>query len=87
MSLALGNNRHIVISSTLHQVQDSEGFRNFGINFDSLDIMVVKSRIHFRAFYEDVAAEIIEVDAKQYILLNHSREPGESENVIRMSDS
>jgi len=62
-ALDLGDNNHVVISSTLHQVQDSEGFRHFGINFDSLDILVVKSRVHFRAFYETVASEIIEVDA------------------------
>ncbi|MFQ6053319.1 MAG: M81 family metallopeptidase [Candidatus Bathyarchaeia archaeon] len=62
-ALDLGDNNHVVISSTLHQVQDSEGFRHFGIDFESLDIIVVKSRVHFRAFYEDVAAEIIEVDA------------------------
>ena len=62
-SLDLGNNNHVVVTSTLHQCQDSEGFNHFGIDFDSLDIMVIKSRVHFRAFYETAAAEIIEVDA------------------------
>ena len=52
-----------MVTSTLHQCQDSEGFSHFGIDFDSLDIMVIKSRVHFRAFYETAAAEIIEVDA------------------------
>lgn len=61
--LNLGKNNHVVITSTLHQVQDSEGFSRFGINFERLDIIVLKSRVHFRAFYETVAAEIIEVDA------------------------
>ena len=62
-ALDLGDNNHLVVSSTLHQVQDSEGFSHFGIDFDSLDIVAIKSRVHFRAFYESAAAEIIEVDA------------------------
>ncbi len=62
-ALHLGNNNHVVISSTLHQVLDSAGFEAFNIDFDSLDIMVVKSRVHFRAFFEQVARKIIEVDA------------------------
>jgi len=62
-SIDLGNNNHVVISSTLHQVQDDEGFKHFNIDFNSLDILVIKSRVHFRAFYEDAAAKIIEIDA------------------------
>jgi microcystin degradation protein MlrC len=62
-ALKLSDNNYVVISSTLHQVQDSEGFKKFGIDFDALDIMVIKSRVHFRAFYERVAGEILEVDA------------------------
>ncbi|MBL7080863.1 M81 family metallopeptidase [Candidatus Bathyarchaeota archaeon] len=61
--LDLGQNNHVVISSTLHQCRDSEGFLHFGIDMDSLDIMAIKSRVHFRAYFEDIAAEIIEVDA------------------------
>jgi len=62
-ALDLGDNRHVVITSTLHQVQDSEGFLHYGIPFESLKILVIKSRVHFRAFYEGYAREIIEVDA------------------------
>lgn len=63
VALDLGNNNHIVISSTLHQVLDAAGFKHFNIDFESLDIMVVKSRVHFRAFFDRVAEKIIEVDA------------------------
>jgi microcystin degradation protein MlrC len=62
-ALDLGGNRHVVITSTLHQVQDSEGFKHYNIPFESLTILVIKSRVHFRAFYEGYAREIIEVDA------------------------
>jgi microcystin degradation protein MlrC len=61
--LDLGNNNHVIISSTLHQVTDSAGFTAFGIEFDSLEIMSLKSRVHFRAFYEKVAGSIVEIDS------------------------
>ena len=61
--LDLGDNNHVVISSTLHQVTDHAGFTAFGIDFDSLEIMSLKSRVHFRAFYETVAGSIVEIDS------------------------
>ncbi len=62
-ALDLGENKYVVITSTLHQVQDSEGFKHYNIPFEKLEILVIKSRVHFRAFYEGYAREIIEVDA------------------------
>ena len=59
----LGDNNHVVISSTLHQVTDSAGFTAFGIDFESLDIVSLKSRVHFRAFYEPIAGAIVEIDS------------------------
>jgi microcystin degradation protein MlrC len=61
--LDLGDNNHVVISSTLHQVTDHAGFTAFDIDFDSLEIMSLKSRVHFRAFYETVAGSIVEIDS------------------------
>ncbi|MGD2200108.1 MAG: M81 family metallopeptidase [Candidatus Bathyarchaeota archaeon] len=65
-ALDLGRERYVVITSTLHQCQDSEGFKHYGIPFEELDILVIKSRVHFRAFYEGYAKEIIEIDAPGY---------------------
>jgi microcystin degradation protein MlrC len=59
----IGDGNYVVITSTLHQCQDSEGFNHYGISFDDLDIIVIKSRVHFRAYYESVTKEIIEIDA------------------------
>jgi len=59
----LGNNNHVVITPTLHQVLDDAIFKAYGIDFNSLDIIVLKSRVHFRAFYETIAGKIIEIDA------------------------
>lgn len=61
--LGIGNNNHIVITSVLHQVLDDAIFGAYGIDFEALDIIVLKSRVHFRAFYEGVADRIVEVDA------------------------
>jgi microcystin degradation protein MlrC len=44
-------------------VTDSAGFTAFGIDFDGLDIISLKSRVHFRAFYETVAGAIVEIDS------------------------
>jgi microcystin degradation protein MlrC len=59
----LGENNHVVISSTLHQVTDHAGFTSFGLDFESLEIISLKSRVHFRAFYETVAGSIVEIDS------------------------
>lgn len=60
--LNLGNNNHLLITPTLHQVLDDAIFKAYGINFNTLDILSLKSRVHFRAFYEHVAKEIVPID-------------------------
>ena len=62
-ALNLGSNNHVVLTQTLHQVTDDGIFHRLGIDFEGLDIIVLKSRVHFRAFYEGVAGKIIEIDA------------------------
>jgi len=61
--LGFGDNNHIIITPTLHQVLDDAIFPAVGLSLDRLDIIAIKSRVHFRAFYNDVAGAIIEVDA------------------------
>jgi microcystin degradation protein MlrC len=56
-------NNHVVISPHLHQVLDDAIFPAIGLDLKDLDIISIKSRVHFRAFYNDVAGKIIEVDA------------------------
>ena len=38
-------------------------FAALGLDLKELEIISIKSRVHFRAFYNDVAGEIIEIDA------------------------
>jgi microcystin degradation protein MlrC len=61
--LGFGDNNHVVITPTLHQVKDGAIFPAIGLNLDELDIVAIKSRVHFRAYYQDVAGTIVEVDA------------------------
>jgi microcystin degradation protein MlrC len=61
--LGFGKNNHVVISPHLHQVLDDAPFAALGLDLKVLDIISIKSRVHFRAFYNDVAGEIIEIDA------------------------
>ncbi len=59
----LGDSRYVILTSLNHQVRDAEGFRAFGIEPKDMDVLLVRSRVHFRAYYDRVAGEIIEVDA------------------------
>jgi microcystin degradation protein MlrC len=54
---------HVVLTSQLFQLLDDAVLHAVGLNPDAIDILVIKSRVHFRAFYEDVAGAIIEIDA------------------------
>ena len=53
----------VVVCSTRLQPQDPEIFRRNGIDPMDKNILVVKSAQHYRAAYEEIASEIIEVDA------------------------
>jgi microcystin degradation protein MlrC len=61
--LGFGENNHVVITPTLHQVKDDAIFPAIGMSLEELDIVAIKSRVHFRAYYQDVAGTIVEVDA------------------------
>jgi microcystin degradation protein MlrC len=61
--LHFGEDNHLVITSGLFQLLDDAILHAVGLNPDALDILAIKSRVHFRAFYEDVASAIIEIDA------------------------
>ncbi|MDH5630536.1 MAG: MlrC C-terminal domain-containing protein, partial [Gammaproteobacteria bacterium] len=63
--IGFGDNNHVIITPHLNQVTTPDIFKALDIDFESLDIIVLKSRVHFRrGFYETgIAGEIIEVDA------------------------
>lgn len=63
--LLFGDNNRVILTPLLHQVTDTSIFRPLGIPLESLDIIVLKSRVHFRrGYYENgLAGAIFEVDA------------------------
>lgn len=63
--IGFGENNHVILTPQLMQVTDTTIFNPVGIDFESLDIIVLKSRVHFRRGYHEtgIAGTIIEVDA------------------------
>ncbi len=57
------DDNNLIITPTLFQLLDDAVPRAVGLNPETIDILAIKSRVHFRAFYEEVAGEIIEIDA------------------------
>lgn len=50
---------HVIVTSISRQPYDIEIFRNHGITPEDQKILVVKSSIHYRATFKDVATEMI----------------------------
>jgi microcystin degradation protein MlrC len=51
----LGDNRHVVISERMRGANDSAGLSCVGLDYNELDIIVLKDRVHHRAFWDKVA--------------------------------
>ena len=52
----------VIVASERIQARDPEMFRVCGIEPDTTGILVVKSAVHFRAAFKDIAKEIIVAD-------------------------
>ncbi len=63
IALNLGDNRHVVISERMRGSNDSAGLTSVGIDIETLDIIVLKDRVHHRAFWDTVAKVDFPVDA------------------------
>jgi microcystin degradation protein MlrC len=63
--LKFGENNRVILTPVLHQVMEPGIFRPLGIDLGKLDIIVLKSRVHFwRGFVEDgLAKAVFQVDA------------------------
>jgi microcystin degradation protein MlrC len=63
--ISFGRNNHVILTERLMQVTSTAIFDPVGLDFESLDIVVLKSRVHFRRGYHEtgIAGAIIEVDA------------------------
>jgi microcystin degradation protein MlrC len=63
--LRFGQNNRVILTPVLHQVIEPDIFAPLGIPLDQLEIIVLKSRVHFwRGFVEDgLAKAVFQVDA------------------------
>ena len=63
--LQFGNNNRVILTPLLDQVTDTDIFAPLGINPQDLDIIVLKSRVHFRRGYVEngFAREVVWIDA------------------------
>ena len=63
--ILFGNNNRVILTPTLHQVTTPGIFSSLNIKMEDMDIISLKSRVHFRrGFYENgLAGAIIEIDA------------------------
>jgi microcystin degradation protein MlrC len=65
-SVNLGTNEHVVISDRTRSAIDSAPFTAVGIDVSKLDIIVLKSRCHHRAYWDQVARVNFPIDAPGY---------------------
>lgn len=63
--LLFGENNRVILTPQLTQVTSPDFFKPLGIDVENLDIVVLKSRVHFRRGYHEtgLAGAIFEVDA------------------------
>jgi microcystin degradation protein MlrC len=60
--LRLGGVR-VVVSTNAEQAADQAMFTHFGVDPATVSILVLKSSVHYRADFQPIAAEILEVVA------------------------
>ncbi|MEA3421125.1 MAG: M81 family metallopeptidase [Acidobacteriota bacterium] len=63
--IGFGDNNHLILTPHLHQVTGTDIYASLGIDLNTIDIFVLKSRVHFRRGYYETgfAKAIFEVDA------------------------
>lgn len=63
VALNLGNNNHVVVSERMRGANDSSAFTAVGIDYTSLDIIILKDRVHHRAYWDDIVNIDFPIDA------------------------
>ena len=65
----------VSVVSTFAFAVDDDCFKIFGLDLFDFDIVILRSKTHFRAFYEKVAQEILIVDTPDYGVADVMRQP------------
>ncbi|QOR36551.1 M81 family metallopeptidase [Clostridium sp. 'deep sea'] len=63
VTLSLGNGSYVVVSENMRGAIDSGGFTSAKIDYKKLDIVVLKDRVHHRAFWDSYCNVDFKVDA------------------------
>ncbi len=63
VTLDMGDNRFLVISERMRGANDSAAFTAAKIDYEKLDIIALKSRVHHRAYWDDIANIDFKIDA------------------------
>jgi microcystin degradation protein MlrC len=63
VTLDLGNGNYVAVSERMRDALDSAGFTSAGIDYTKLDIIVLKDRVHHRAYWDSVAKVEFPIDA------------------------
>jgi len=58
-----GRNKQVVVSERMRWANDRAGFDSIGVDVESLDIIVLKDRVHHRAFWDSIAKVDFPMDA------------------------
>lgn len=59
----LGDNRHVVVADRMRGSNDSAGLTSVGVDVATLDIIILKDRVHHRAYWDTVAKTDYPMDA------------------------
>jgi microcystin degradation protein MlrC len=58
-----GRNKQVIVSERMRWANDRAGFDAVGVDVESLDIVVLKDRVHHRAFWDSIAKVDFPMDA------------------------
>lgn len=63
--LRFGENNRVIVTPRLQQVTSPDVFDELGIDFEEVDVVALKSRVHFRRGFVEtgVAGDVVKVDA------------------------
>lgn len=63
VTIDMGDNRYVVVSDRMRGANDSAAFTAANIDYKKLDIIPLKSRVHHRAYWDDIANTDYKINA------------------------
>jgi len=63
VTIDMGQDRYVVVSDRMRGANDSAPYTAANIDYTKLDIIPLKSRVHHRAYWDDIAKVDYKIDA------------------------